>query len=83
MKALKRFAFDAFYVVLFFSIGVAAAVAVHFVANFLESAHVDPTIVWIFRKLGILIASVDAIGVVCGSVFSLYRLVRALVDDAR
>lgn len=82
LKALLRFALDAIYVVCFFAIMLAGAIGVHWLAGFLGRFGSDSVVVWMVRQLERFLVLVDVIGVICGSVVSLFRFVRALADEA-
>lgn len=81
MKPLIRFLLDALYVLAFFAIMAGAAYVAHQLALFLEHGGVDPSIVWMTKQVEKIIAAFDAIGVVCGSGFSLYRFIKALIEE--
>jgi hypothetical protein len=81
LRAVWRFILDAMYVAIFAAVTAIAATAFHFLAEFLQSQHVDPFVVGAFRQLGRAIAVLDDIGVVLGSIFALYRFVKELAND--
>lgn len=74
---------DAVYVLAFFAIMAAAAWIAHQLAHLLQVAGVDPSIVWMAKQVERVIAAFDAIGVVCGAGFSLYRFIKALIRDGQ
>lgn len=82
MKPLLRFALDAFYVLCFFAITLAGAIGAHLLAGFLDKFGVDAEIVWMVRQLERGLVLIDCVGVIIGSVVSLYRFIQALREDA-
>lgn len=58
-----------------------ATIGFHYVTLVLEGCHVDVVIVWIVHQLERVVAAIDAVGVLCAAGVSLYRFVRALMED--
>jgi hypothetical protein len=81
LRAVWRFILDAIYVVVFAAVTAGGAIAFHYLAEGLEGLHVDAFIVSAFRLLGRILALIDVLGVICGSVFALYRFVKELAND--
>jgi hypothetical protein len=82
MKAVVRFLLDATYIAIFFVVTLALSIGADRLVDLLTSLRVDGIIVGLVKWLARGLAALDAIGVAIAGVVSLFRFVRALIEEA-
>jgi hypothetical protein len=82
VKAVIRFVLDAAYITIFFVVTLALSAGADRLVDLLTSAHVDGIIVGMVKWLARGLAAFDVIGVGIAGAVSLFRFVRALIEEA-
>jgi hypothetical protein len=77
-QALTKFVLDAVYIVLFFSIMSAAALGAGLILRLCEALGLDPIVVMILRVLEVILAVLDAVGVIMAAIVLLRNFALAL-----